>query len=132
MMQRRRNTMENPLMCSSQSQQQHGWIQVSDMRDPSGHWMPYGTPCADHAVWNSKFCMLTDYQMLLMDKEEEMRPYSNRSRMLRRTISVPVETAFPEFHTQLSVSEFFNVRHSFSVVGQLLWILNQILSRRVS
>ncbi|XP_051518932.1 LOW QUALITY PROTEIN: uncharacterized protein si:dkeyp-72a4.1 [Myxocyprinus asiaticus] len=109
-MQSRRNTMENPLLYSSQSQH-HGWIQVSDMRCPPGHWMSYGHPCAEHAVWNPKFCVVTDYQMLLLDKEEihplllqEKRTDTCKSRKLRRTISVPVETRFPEFQCHLSVN----------------------------
>ncbi len=32
--------------------------------------MSCGHPCAERAVWNSKFCVVTDYQMLLLDKEE--------------------------------------------------------------
>ncbi|NP_001121846.1 uncharacterized protein LOC100148058 [Danio rerio] len=108
-MQRRRNTMENPLFCSSPNQH-HGWIQVSDMRSPPGHWMSCGHSCAEHAVWNPKFCVVTDYQMLLLDKEEihplllqEKRTDSSKSRLLRRTISVPVETHFPGFQSHLSV-----------------------------
>ncbi|XP_016130737.1 disabled homolog 2-interacting protein-like [Sinocyclocheilus grahami] len=109
MMQRRRNTMENPLFYSSHSQH-HGWIQVSDMRGPPGHWMSCGHPCAEHAVWNPKFCVVTDYQMLLLDREEihplllqKKRTDTCKSRLLRRTISVPVETQFPELQCHLSV-----------------------------
>lgn len=43
---------------------------LSDMRGPAGHWMSCGHPCAERAVWNPKFCVVTDYQMLLLDKEE--------------------------------------------------------------
>ncbi|XP_073716663.1 ras/Rap GTPase-activating protein SynGAP isoform X1 [Misgurnus anguillicaudatus] len=108
-MQKRRNTMENPLYCSSQNQH-HGWIQVSDMSGPPGHWMSCGHPCAEYTVWNPKFCVVTDYQMLLLDKEEihplllqEKKTDTCRSRLLRRTISVPVETQFPDFQCHLSV-----------------------------
>ncbi|XP_059404085.1 disabled homolog 2-interacting protein-like isoform X1 [Carassius carassius] len=72
--------------------------------------MSCGHPCAEHAVWNSKFCVVTDYQMLLLDTEEihpvllqEKRADTCKSRLLRRTISVPVETKFPEFQCHLSV-----------------------------
>ncbi|XP_016144666.1 disabled homolog 2-interacting protein-like [Sinocyclocheilus grahami] len=109
MMQRRRNTMENSLFYSSHKPH-HGWIQVSDMRGPAGHWMSCGHPCAERAEWNPKFCVVTDYQMLLLDKEEihplllqEKRTDTCKSRLLRRTISVPVETQFPEFQCHLSV-----------------------------
>uniref|UniRef100_A0A8C1H504 DAB2 interacting protein b n=1 Tax=Cyprinus carpio carpio TaxID=630221 RepID=A0A8C1H504_CYPCA len=83
---------------------------LSDMRGPPGHWMSCGHPCAEHAVWNPKFCVVTDYQMLLLDKEEihplllqKKRADTCKSRLLRRTISVPVETQFPEFQCHLSV-----------------------------
>uniref|UniRef100_A0A672RLB8 Disabled homolog 2-interacting protein-like n=1 Tax=Sinocyclocheilus grahami TaxID=75366 RepID=A0A672RLB8_SINGR len=83
---------------------------LSDMRGPAGHWMSCGHPCAERAEWNPKFCVVTDYQMLLLDKEEihplllqEKRTDTCKSRLLRRTISVPVETQFPEFQCHLSV-----------------------------
>uniref|UniRef100_A0A9J8C5Y2 DAB2 interacting protein b n=1 Tax=Cyprinus carpio carpio TaxID=630221 RepID=A0A9J8C5Y2_CYPCA len=83
---------------------------LSDMRGPAGHWTSCGHPCAERAVWNPKFCVVTDYQMLLLDKEEihplllqEKRTDTCKSRLLRRTISVPVETQFPEFQYNLSV-----------------------------
>ncbi|KAK9975091.1 hypothetical protein ABG768_023150 [Culter alburnus] len=83
---------------------------TSHMRGPPGHWMSYGHPCTEHAVWNPKFCVVTDYQMLLLDKEEihplllqGNRTDTCKSRLLRRTISVPVETQFPEFQCHLSV-----------------------------
>lgn len=34
--------------------------------------------------------------------QQERRPASCKVHLLRRTISVPVETQFPEFHSQLS------------------------------
>lgn len=48
------------------------------MRGPPGHWMSYGHPCAEHAVWNPKFCVVTDYQMLLLDKEEVLCSQTQR------------------------------------------------------
>uniref|UniRef100_A0A671M263 Disabled homolog 2-interacting protein-like n=1 Tax=Sinocyclocheilus anshuiensis TaxID=1608454 RepID=A0A671M263_9TELE len=83
---------------------------LSDMRGPAGHWISCGHPCAERAEWNPKFCVVTDYQMLLLDKEEVLyndterkRTDTCKSRLLRRTISVPVETQFPEFQCHLSV-----------------------------
>ncbi|CAL8387762.1 unnamed protein product [Boreogadus saida] len=75
--------------------------------------MTYGHPYDERKeVWNPKFCMITDGQILLLDKEElvsagllslpERQYDSCKVRLLRRTISVPVETQFPEFHSQLS------------------------------
>ncbi|XP_070408571.1 disabled homolog 2-interacting protein isoform X2 [Nothobranchius furzeri] len=57
----------------------------------------------ERTAWNSKYSVVGDCQMLLPDEEEVgRRPASSRVHLLRRTISVPVETQFPEFHTQLS------------------------------
>ncbi|KAM3874077.1 DAB2 interacting protein b isoform 1-T1 [Diretmus argenteus] len=71
--------------------------------------MSYGHAYEERLAWNPKFCVVTDCQMLLLDKEEihslflqERRSESCKLRLLRRTISVPVETQFPEFHSQLS------------------------------
>ncbi|XP_013983613.2 disabled homolog 2-interacting protein isoform X3 [Salmo salar] len=74
--------------------------------------MSSGHPYDERTVWNPKFCVVTDSQMLLLDKEEQIHPLllqerrseSCQVRLLRRTISVPVETNFhsPEFHSQLS------------------------------
>uniref|UniRef100_UPI001EAEB671 ras/Rap GTPase-activating protein SynGAP n=1 Tax=Oncorhynchus gorbuscha TaxID=8017 RepID=UPI001EAEB671 len=84
---------------------------LSDMWGPPAHWMSSGHPYDERTVWNPKFCVVTDSQMLLLDKEEihplllqERRSELCQVRLLRRTISVPVETNFhsPEFHSQLS------------------------------
>ncbi|XP_029920811.1 DAB2 interacting protein b isoform X5 [Myripristis murdjan] len=64
--------------------------------------MSYGRSYKERAAWNPKFFMVTDCKMLLLDKEEERRSESCKVRLLRRTISVPVETQFPELHSQLS------------------------------
>eukprot|EP00063_Salmo_salar_P008778 XP_013983613.1 PREDICTED: disabled homolog 2-interacting protein-like isoform X3 [Salmo salar] len=85
---------------------------LSDIWGPPAHWMSSGHPYDERTVWNPKFCVVTDSQMLLLDKEEQIHPLllqerrseSCQVRLLRRTISVPVETNFhsPEFHSQLS------------------------------
>ncbi|XP_052381994.1 ras/Rap GTPase-activating protein SynGAP [Oncorhynchus keta] len=106
----RRDTVDNnPVFHMSLSRHQ-GWIKVSDVRGPPAYWMPCGHPYDERTVWNPKFCVVTDCQMLLLDKEEkflfqERRSDSCKVRQLRRTISVPVETNFhsPEFHSQLSI-----------------------------
>ncbi|XDV20633.1 hypothetical protein PO909_025933 [Leuciscus waleckii] len=99
------------------------------MRGPPGNWMSYGHPYAEHAVWNPKFCVVTDYQMLLLDREEihplllqGNRTDTCQSRLLRRTISVPVETQFPEFQCHLSVdsSECATINlHVYNTAKQL-------------
>uniref|UniRef100_A0AAZ3QX34 Disabled homolog 2-interacting protein-like n=1 Tax=Oncorhynchus tshawytscha TaxID=74940 RepID=A0AAZ3QX34_ONCTS len=93
-----------------------------DMWGPPAHWMSSGHPYDERTVWNPKFCVVTDSQMLLLDKEEihplllqERRSESCQVRLLRRTISVPVETNFhsPEFHSQLSTESGENT-HSYT------------------
>uniref|UniRef100_A0A3Q2WMK3 DAB2 interacting protein b n=1 Tax=Haplochromis burtoni TaxID=8153 RepID=A0A3Q2WMK3_HAPBU len=74
-----------------------------------GHRMARGHSYEERSVWNPKYCVVADCQMLLLNEEEmhflflqQRRSASSRGHLLRRTISVPVETQFPEFHSQLS------------------------------
>ncbi|KAK5852329.1 hypothetical protein PBY51_023805 [Eleginops maclovinus] len=65
--------------------------------------MSRGHSYEEQSVWNPKYCVVGDGQMLLLNEEEvERRPASCKVHLLRRTISVPVETQFPEYHSQLS------------------------------
>ncbi|KAL6096650.1 uncharacterized protein ACO6RY_05924 [Pungitius sinensis] len=66
--------------------------------------MSRGHPCEEQTARNSKWRVAGDCQMLLLSEEEvERRSVSScKGHLLRRTISVPVETQFPEFHSQLS------------------------------
>ncbi|XP_028456817.1 disabled homolog 2-interacting protein isoform X3 [Perca flavescens] len=72
--------------------------------------MSRGHSYEEQTVWNPKYCVVGDCQMLLLNEEEvirslflqERRSASGKVHLLRRTISVPVETQFPEFHSQLS------------------------------
>ncbi|XP_074546083.1 disabled homolog 2-interacting protein-like isoform X3 [Halichoeres trimaculatus] len=84
---------------------------LSDRRCPSRHWMSHGHSYEEQTAWNPKYCVVADCQMLLLNEEEvqiqplflqERRAASCKVHLLRRTISVPVETQFPEFHSQLS------------------------------
>ncbi|XP_069369500.1 DAB2 interacting protein b isoform X3 [Paralichthys olivaceus] len=84
---------------------------LSDARCLSRHRMSRGHSCEERTVWNPQYCVVADCQMLLLKDEEvripplflqERRPASCKVHLLRRTISVPVETQFPEFHSQLS------------------------------
>ncbi|CAJ1070252.1 disabled homolog 2-interacting protein-like isoform X3 [Xyrichtys novacula] len=76
---------------------------LSDVRCPSRHWMSRGHSYEEQTAWNPKYCVVADCQMLLLNEEEvERRSASCKVHLLRRTISVPVETQFPEFHSQLS------------------------------
>uniref|UniRef100_A0A3B4XVC3 Uncharacterized protein n=1 Tax=Seriola lalandi dorsalis TaxID=1841481 RepID=A0A3B4XVC3_SERLL len=77
-----------------------------DVRCPSRHWMSRGHSCEERTAWNPKYCVVADCQMLLLNENQVVRGQRKQDRqgvhLLRRTISVPVETQFPEFHSQLS------------------------------
>ncbi|XP_072421993.1 disabled homolog 2-interacting protein-like isoform X3 [Chiloscyllium punctatum] len=80
-----------------------GWLRVYDVRGPLTHRISCGKSHHGHAIWNTKFCVVTDGQLLLLDKEEihplllqERRAESCRARLLFRTVSVPSESQFPE------------------------------------
>ncbi|XP_072344643.1 disabled homolog 2-interacting protein-like isoform X3 [Scyliorhinus torazame] len=84
-----------------------GWLRVYDVRGPPTHRISCGKSHYERAVWNTKFCVVTDGQLLLLDKEEihplllqERRAESCRARLLRRTISVPSESQFPELSVE--------------------------------
>ncbi|XP_029581586.1 ras GTPase-activating protein nGAP isoform X6 [Salmo trutta] len=58
-------------------------------------------------MWERKYCILTDSQLILLNKEEEMPgevvdgpTQSSKGRSLRRTVSVPSEGQFPEFQAE--------------------------------
>uniref|UniRef100_A0A8D3AFF5 DAB2 interacting protein b n=1 Tax=Scophthalmus maximus TaxID=52904 RepID=A0A8D3AFF5_SCOMX len=80
------------------------------VRCPSRHRMSRGHSCEERTAWNPHYCAVADCQMLLLNEAErippmflqERRSASCKVHLLRRTISVPVETQFPEFHCQLS------------------------------
>uniref|UniRef100_A0A672HH40 DAB2 interacting protein b n=1 Tax=Salarias fasciatus TaxID=181472 RepID=A0A672HH40_SALFA len=67
------------------------------------HRMARGHSYEERTAWNPKYCVVADSQLLLLNEEEvERRPASSKVHLLRRTISVPVETQFPEYHSQMS------------------------------
>lgn len=63
---------------------------LSDMRGPPGNWMSYGHPYAEHAVWNPKFCVVTDYQMLLLDREEVLHTQTQKEPFLILTYALTI------------------------------------------
>ncbi|KAM4532652.1 DAB2 interacting protein b isoform 3-T3 [Fundulus diaphanus] len=75
----------------------------SDLRRPLQQRMSRGHSYEERTAWNPKCSVVADRQMLLLGEEEAGRRIASaRAHLLRRTISVPVETQFPEFHSQLS------------------------------
>ncbi|KAM4556053.1 ras GTPase-activating protein nGAP isoform 4-T4 [Fundulus diaphanus] len=88
--------------------QQQGWLRVYDVKGPPAHRFSCGqSPYTDGTAWDRKFCILTDSQLILLNKDEEVtgEPQeapadSSRARSLRRTVSVPSEGQFPELQPE--------------------------------
>nr|XP_055057735.1 ras GTPase-activating protein nGAP isoform X5 [Misgurnus anguillicaudatus] len=77
-----------------------------DVKGPASHHFSCGqSPFTEPCVWERKYCILTDSQLILLNKEEEMpseihespTASSSKARSLRRTVSVPSEGQFPEY-----------------------------------
>uniref|UniRef100_A0A672NI64 RAS protein activator like 2 n=1 Tax=Sinocyclocheilus grahami TaxID=75366 RepID=A0A672NI64_SINGR len=86
--------------------QQQGWVRVYDVKGPPSHHFSCGqSPFTEPCAWERKYCILTDSQLILLNKEEEMpsevrespTASSSKGRSLRRTVSVPSEGQFPEY-----------------------------------
>uniref|UniRef100_A0A8C8F401 RAS protein activator like 2 n=1 Tax=Oncorhynchus tshawytscha TaxID=74940 RepID=A0A8C8F401_ONCTS len=80
----------------------------ADVKGPPTHRFSCGqSPYSETSMWERKYCILTDSQLILLNKEEEMPgevvdspTESSKSRSLRRTVSVPSEGQFPEFQAE--------------------------------
>ncbi|KAI3374359.1 hypothetical protein L3Q82_005965 [Scortum barcoo] len=76
-----------------------------DVKGPPAHRFSCGqSPYTDSGAWERKFCILTDSQLILLNKDDEAAVEaqesptgSSKGRSLRRTVSVPSEGQFPEF-----------------------------------
>ncbi|XP_040001548.1 ras GTPase-activating protein nGAP isoform X3 [Xiphias gladius] len=88
--------------------QQQGWLRVYDVKGPPAHRFSCGqSPYTDSGAWERKFCILTDSQLILLNKDDEVAGEAQESptdsakgRSLRRTVSVPSEGQFPEFQAE--------------------------------
>uniref|UniRef100_A0A672NL32 RAS protein activator like 2 n=1 Tax=Sinocyclocheilus grahami TaxID=75366 RepID=A0A672NL32_SINGR len=78
----------------------------TDVKGPPSHHFSCGqSPFTEPCAWERKYCILTDSQLILLNKEEEMpsevrespTASSSKGRSLRRTVSVPSEGQFPEY-----------------------------------
>ncbi|XP_051808937.1 ras GTPase-activating protein nGAP isoform X1 [Acanthochromis polyacanthus] len=80
----------------------------SDVKGPPAHRFSCGqSPYTDSSAWERKFCVLTDSQLILLNKDDEATGEvqesptgSQKGRSLRRTVSVPSEGQFPEFQAE--------------------------------
>ncbi|XP_078121269.1 ras GTPase-activating protein nGAP isoform X1 [Sander vitreus] len=78
---------------------------ASDVKGPPAHRFSCGqSPYTDSGAWERKFCILTDSQLILLNRDDEAAgeaqespTNSSKARSLRRTVSVPSEGQFPEF-----------------------------------
>ncbi|XP_044295057.1 ras GTPase-activating protein nGAP isoform X5 [Varanus komodoensis] len=79
---------------------------TADVKGPPTHRLSCGqTPDSETVIWETKYSLLTDSQLVLLNKEKEMAveggleqaPEAPRGRCLRRTVSVPAEGQFPEY-----------------------------------
>nr|XP_033771354.1 ras GTPase-activating protein nGAP isoform X3 [Geotrypetes seraphini] len=86
--------------------QQQGWVRVYDVKGPPTHRLSCGqSPYTEAPTWERKYCILTDSQLVLLNREDEMpnetaqeqQTESTKGRSLRRTVSVPSEGQFPEY-----------------------------------
>ncbi|XP_027514194.1 ras GTPase-activating protein nGAP isoform X1 [Corapipo altera] len=77
----------------------------TDVKGPPTHRLSCGqSPYTDMTTWERKYCILTDSQLVLLNREKEVptegmpEPQDpSRGRCLRRTVSVPSEGQFPEY-----------------------------------
>ncbi|XP_031451426.1 ras GTPase-activating protein nGAP isoform X4 [Phasianus colchicus] len=85
--------------------QQQGWVRVYDVKGPPTHRLSCGqSPYTETTTWERKYCILTDSQLVLLNREKEVpseglqEPQdATKGRCLRRTVSVPSEGQFPEY-----------------------------------
>lgn len=85
--------------------QLQGWLRVYDVKGPPAHRFSCGqSPHTDGSAWERKFCILTDSQLILLNRNDEAAGEaqespadSSKGRSLRRTVSVPSEGQFPDF-----------------------------------
>ncbi|XP_062458265.1 ras GTPase-activating protein nGAP isoform X1 [Pezoporus occidentalis] len=78
----------------------------TDVKGPPTHRLSCGqSPYTETTTWERKYCILTDSQLVLLNREKEVpidgvqEPPADatKGRCLRRTVSVPSEGQFPEY-----------------------------------
>ncbi|XP_055671316.1 ras GTPase-activating protein nGAP isoform X4 [Falco biarmicus] len=78
----------------------------TDVKGPPTHRLSCGqSPYTETTTWERKYCILTDSQLVLLNREKEVpvdgvqepQADATKGRCLRRTVSVPSEGQFPEY-----------------------------------
>uniref|UniRef100_A0A8C6UWH9 RAS protein activator like 2 n=1 Tax=Neogobius melanostomus TaxID=47308 RepID=A0A8C6UWH9_9GOBI len=95
----------------------------ANVRGPPAHRFSCGQSPHSDCVWERRFCVLTDCQLLLLTRDQELAgdardtpTDSAKGRSLRRTVSVPSEGHFPELQAEgaLDVADHSPRRRSIS------------------
>ncbi|KAJ0012093.1 hypothetical protein NQD34_013068 [Periophthalmus magnuspinnatus] len=112
--------------------QQQGWLRVHDVRGPPAHRFSCGQ--ISDCVWERRFCILTDCQLLLLTRDQEVPGESRdpstdsaKARSLRRTVSVPSEGHFPELQTEGVLADTFSFIRCVRII---VWSSSWVRSRR--
>ncbi|CAB1321576.1 unnamed protein product, partial [Coregonus sp. 'balchen'] len=69
------------------------------MKSLSINWISCGQPFTEPAIWKPNFCIVTDCQLLLLDKQEECRVELCTVWLLHHTLTVPTDSHTPGDHT---------------------------------
>uniref|UniRef100_A0A8C6Y7T9 RAS protein activator like 2 n=1 Tax=Naja naja TaxID=35670 RepID=A0A8C6Y7T9_NAJNA len=79
---------------------------AADVKGPATHRLSCGqSPDSETIIWETKYCILTNSQLVLLNKEKEVAVEGGqeqpaeptKGRCLRRTVSVPSEGQFPDY-----------------------------------
>uniref|UniRef100_A0AAX7VVZ5 RAS protein activator like 2 n=1 Tax=Astatotilapia calliptera TaxID=8154 RepID=A0AAX7VVZ5_ASTCA len=98
----------SPLLDAPCRSSQSSLLLFPDVKGPPAHRFSCGqSPYTNSGSWDRKFCILTDTQLILLNKDDEVPgdaqespTDSAKARSLRRTVSVPSEGQFPEFQAE--------------------------------
>ncbi|KAJ8006080.1 hypothetical protein DPEC_G00124550 [Dallia pectoralis] len=114
-----RDNMDHLVTRLSRCQYQ-GWMKVIDMKSSSTNWISCGQPFTEPAIWKHKFCIVSDCQLLILNKQEihplllpECRVEPITVWILRHTLTVPTDNHALGHHnmwsTQLNHGDTRNV-----------------------